>query len=165
MKVIFLDFDGVITTARSKGKLDKDKMLLLKRIVDATGAKIVISSSWRSLSLEDTISNITDTNDYFVGENPFICPEAVVGVTPVMRAFRNSDKKVTFSLPRGCEINRYLDEHREIDDYVILDDDSDMLLCQKDNFVQTDGIDGLTEADVERAIEILNYGKAEDIRV
>lgn len=50
MKVIFLDFDGVITTEKSRWCLDKDKMLLLKRIVDATGAKIVISSSWRRLT-------------------------------------------------------------------------------------------------------------------
>lgn len=160
MKVIFLDFDGVITTAKSRWCLDNDKMLLLKRIVDATGAKIVISSSWRSLSLKDTISRITDTNDYFVGGNPFICPKSVVGITPVMRAFRDSDENVTFSLPRGCEIKRYLDEHREIYDYVILDDDSDMLLCQKDNFIQTDGIEGLTESDVELAIEILRMNES-----
>lgn len=34
--------------------------------------------------------------------------------------------------------------------------DQDMLLCQKDNFVHTDSEIGITEKDVERAIEILN---------
>lgn len=163
MKVIFLDFDGVITTEKSKWCLDKEKMLLLKRIVDATGAKIVISSSWREFSLEETVRHITDTDNYFVGGNPFICPESVVGITDRMYSFCYGDDDRHFRLPRGCEIQHYLDGHDDIDGYVILDDDSDMLLCQKDNFIQTDGIEGLTEADVELAIKILKNGKTEDI--
>lgn len=47
MKVIFLDFDGVITTMKSRWNLCKEKMELVKEIVDKTDAKIVISSSWR----------------------------------------------------------------------------------------------------------------------
>ena len=43
MKIIFLDFDGVITTPASRGCLSAQKMQLVKKIVDATGAKIVIS--------------------------------------------------------------------------------------------------------------------------
>lgn len=137
MKVIFLDFDGVITTLRSNWCLDKDKMLLLKRIVDATGAKIVISSSWRRHTLEDTLKDITDTSNCFVGANPFICPESVVGITDRMYSFCYGNKTKHFRMPRGVEIQHYLDGHRDIDGYVILDDDSDMLLCQKDNFIQT----------------------------
>lgn len=40
--------------------------------------------------------------------------------------------------------------------YVILDDDSDMLLEQAEHFVKTDTLLGLSEDDVERAIKILN---------
>ena len=79
MKVIFLDFDGVITTLKSKYKLDPDKMALIGRIMDATDAKIVISSSWRRFSLEETIKEITDTSQFNVGDNPFPYPDAVVG--------------------------------------------------------------------------------------
>ena len=46
-KIIFLDFDGVITTLKSKWTIDNEKVELVKQICDATGAKIVISSSWR----------------------------------------------------------------------------------------------------------------------
>ena len=46
MKVIFLDFDGVITLP-PKWHLESDKIKLVKKIVDETGAKIVVSSSWR----------------------------------------------------------------------------------------------------------------------
>ena len=51
---------------------------------------------------------------------------------------------------------RYLDEHPEVESYVILGDDADMLLPQKEHFVQTDAVEGITEEDAERAIRILN---------
>ncbi|KAL1499876.1 hypothetical protein AB1Y20_012559 [Prymnesium parvum] len=46
MKLIFLDIDGVIC-CNLVGRLEEEKMLQLKRIVDATGAKIVLSTDWR----------------------------------------------------------------------------------------------------------------------
>lgn len=156
MKVIFLDFDGVITTRQSKYKLDPEKMALVGRILDAADAKIVISSSWRRYSLEETIKHITDTGNFFVCGNPFTYPEAVVGVTERMYSFCYPNNNRHFGLPRGCEIEHYLNRHNDIDSYVIIDDDQDMLLCQAENFVHTNGEIGLTEDDVEKAIEILN---------
>lgn len=38
MKVIFLDFDGVITTLESRWNIDLEKCKLVKRICDETGA-------------------------------------------------------------------------------------------------------------------------------
>lgn len=156
MKVIFLDFDGVITTPKSKYKLDPERMALVGRILDATGAKVVISSSWRRYSLEDTIKHLTDTSHFLIDGNPFPYPEAVVGITERMYSFCYPNNNIHFCLPRGCEIEHYLNQHSEVDNYVIIDDNQDMLLCQADNFVHTNGITGLTEEDVERAIEILN---------
>ncbi len=49
--------------------------------------------------------------------------------------------------------------HKEIEvdfNYVILDDDSDMLLEQAEHFVKTDTYLSLSEDDIERAINILN---------
>lgn len=60
---------------------------------------------------------------------------------------------------RGVEIKQYLDEHPEIENHVILDDDSDMLLSQKDHFIKTDSESGISEKNVKRAIEILNNVK------
>ena len=156
MKVIFLDFDGVITTLKSKYKLDPDKMALIGRIMDATDAKIVISSSWRRFSLEETIKEITDTSQFNVGDNPFPYPDAVVGVTERMYSFSYPNNDRHFGLPRGVEIQYYIDTHKEIEQYVILDDDCDMLLCQADNFIHTDTYEGISELDAEKAIVILN---------
>lgn len=156
MKVIFLDFDGVITTLKSKYKLDPDKMALIGRILDATDAKIVISSSWRRFSLEETIKDITDTSRFNVGDNPFPYPDAVIGVTERMYSFCYPNNDRHFDLPRGVEIQHYIDTHKEIEQYVILDDDCDMLLCQANNFIHTDTYEGISELDVEKAIVILN---------
>jgi hypothetical protein len=67
---------------------------------------------------------------------------------------------------RGDEIQAILNQKPEIENYVILDDDDDMLTSQRGNFVMTscninhpDCIDigyGLTRECTSRAIRILN---------
>lgn len=155
MKVIFLDFDGVITTEASKWRLDTNKMLLVKRICDETSAKIVISSSWRRFTLEDTF-NMLSEYEQSGREVPFILKAYVVGITSRMYAFKEGNVHLHYGLPRGCEISRYLTEHKDISKYVILDDDTDMLLEQAPYFINTNWGLGISEQDVEKAIEILN---------
>lgn len=155
MKVIFLDFDGVITTEASKWHLDTNKMLLVKRICDKTNAKIVISSSWRRFTLEDTF-NMLSEYEQSGREVPFILRDYVIGITARMYAFKEGNVRAHYGLPRGCEIRRYLTEHEDISNYVILDDDTDMLLEQAPCFINTNWGLGISEQDVEKAIEILN---------
>ena len=65
-KIVFLDIDGVLNTGWWYTQMDrntpKDKygyafdpksVANLKRILDETGAEIVISSSWKSLGLSE----------------------------------------------------------------------------------------------------------------
>ena len=61
-KYIFLDIDGVLNSMdwfeRNKGakkhiEINPDKVKLLKEIVAQTGAKIVLSSTWRDLAAHD----------------------------------------------------------------------------------------------------------------
>lgn len=49
MKVIFLDIDGVLNTFASPEdtRMDEFRLTYLKRIIDATGAKVVLTSSLR----------------------------------------------------------------------------------------------------------------------
>lgn len=55
MKVIFLDIDGVLNSVRydrertpeNDNNIDETRLPLLKQVVDQTGARIVLSSSWR----------------------------------------------------------------------------------------------------------------------
>lgn len=155
MKVIFLDFDGVITTLKSKYSIDNGKVELVKNICDATGAKIVISSSWRRYTLEQTIEAITNEEKVY-GKNPFPYPEYIIDITSRMYGFKYGNKETHYGLCRGVEIDRWLREHQDVTNYIILDDDSDMLLSQKKHFIKTHALNGICKKDVEKAIKILN---------
>lgn len=163
-KYIFLDIDGVIATAESveEGEwgLVDSKQVLLGQILDKTDASIVLSSSWRKHTLQETKT--------YMFEKGFRFTDKIVGVT--IRAYHYIEKGIHLSIPRGVEIKQWIDtnlhssngkifvrKHLGLDyNYVIIDDDSDMLLEHKDNFVRTDFTLGLIEQDVEKAILILN---------
>lgn len=155
MKIVFLDIDGVLNNADdSDPHTYKDGCYFyspacvtrLNNITDKTGAKIVVSSTWRlGKTVEQLQAQLLE-----------------MGVTGDV-----IDK--TCSLAhldgyRGNEIIKWVKDnedllgyhHYNFKEYVILDDDSDMLLWQKDNFVHTDGYRGLTDSDVYDAISILN---------
>lgn len=150
MKVIFLDFDGVITIP-PKWHLQANKIRYIKKIVDATGAKIVISSSWRQGTVELTIEKMLG--------RPKRCPrnkifnwfiDNLYDVTPWC-----ADDKYN-GTGRGGEIQTWLDNHPKVDNYVIIDDDHDMLDSQLYHFVQTNYEDGITELETNWCIKILN---------
>ena len=146
-KIIFLDFDGVITTYFSDWEIDNDKCLLVKKICDETGAKIVISSSWRYSTVEKTIDEY-NLHDWIL--TPYI-----VGVTEHLDMSTGWDL-LSYFPQRGLEISEYINKSGLVQNYVILDDDSDMLYIQKDHFIKTDTYKGLSEENVQQAIKILN---------
>lgn len=165
MKIIFLDIDGVISTQKSHYALDKDACDLLGKIIDATDAKIVISSSWRRNTVEDTKEELTTVRPLV--PFPFPYADRIIGVT--IRAYAYVMQGVHLGIPRGVEIKQWIDTHIHSDNgkdwnhkevgvdfnYVILDDDSDMLLEQAEHFIKTDTYLGLSENDAEQAIKIL----------
>jgi hypothetical protein len=146
MKAIFLDFDGVITIP-PKWYLKADKIKYIKRIVDETEAKIIVSSSWRMDTVEETRKNMIYKEKrcprnkmlYWLIDN-------IYDVTPW----------VGLGNGRGGEIQQWLNDHPEFDSYVILDDDHDMWDSQMYHFVQTNYEDGITEVETVRAIKVLN---------
>ena len=175
MKVLFLDIDGVLNSENwfayriycvknnmvnilmnfvdtddrnIKHKLttlDDRAIANLNRIIEETECKVVLSSSWRS-SIES--ENIFTQNLLKLKGFKY----EFYDVTPRLWF---SD----FSIRRGEEIKFWLDkesEKHEIESFVILDDDSDMLPEQMNNFIHVDGQVGLTDRDVLTAIEILN---------
>ena len=158
LKVIFLDVDGVLNSelSREQERNNFDNWMEhevsemhvnnLKKIVDATGAQIVLSSSWRFDHpkatgrdfIADPLMKILDRKLKAVGLD-------IIDVTPDLRG------KI-----RGVEIQDWLDRHSEVEKFVILDDDTDMTDAQKPFFVNTTFKNGLTEDLANKAIEILN---------
>jgi hypothetical protein len=149
MKIIFLDIDGVLNVigqgrdefGQTFHKHFEDN---LRWIIEQTGAKIVISSTWR-LSGIDVMQRMWKKRG-LAGD--------VIDITPIVH-----------NVIRGIEIQHWIDEH-SITYYCIIDDDNDMLTSQKNNFVRTSGnkdhpdcVDigyGLTRKCAERVVEILN---------
>lgn len=54
-KLIFLDIDGVLDTYASRYQLDPVLMARLGTLLERSGAKIVVSSSWRAMDVAGTI--------------------------------------------------------------------------------------------------------------
>lgn len=136
-KIIFLDFDDVITHPKSKQQIDPKKVELIIKIIKATSAKIVISSSWKKGKDLDSFKY-----ECLKGINPLFI-ESIIDLTSNIGSCR------------GDEIQEYLNLHK-VDSYVILDDDSDMLESQLLNFVQTDTCFGISEREVDICIDLLN---------
>lgn len=134
MKVIFCDFDGMI---RVGDKFSKSAVSNLNKLLkEVPEAKIVISSSWRHKGMKvckDTLS----ANGVDVGR--------VIGMTDILK----NDPE------RGHHIQRWLDSHKEVDKFVILDDKSDMRPEMRE-LVQTNPHVGLTSADVKKAVKLLS---------
>jgi hypothetical protein len=161
MKIIFADIDGVfnlIPQGRDQyGAIWHPHLVEnLKTVIEQTGAKIVVSSTWR-LSGESVMKDMwRDRN----------LPGEVIGVTPCFHKELREIEDFYERMERGKEIQAWLDLHPEVTNYVILDDDNDMLPSQQGNFVRTsnninheDCVDigyGLTKICAQDAIRILN---------
>lgn len=155
MKIIFLDIDGVLNCENSRSccgeyrGIDDKKAKNLAKIVEKTGAKIVLISTWKEgwykidKKYQDILANYLDKKMKKQGLIIF-------------------DKTLDYSggqyLSRGEGILEYL-SRAHAKNYVILDDlQFDYDGCGlTNNFVKTNNIrDGLTEILADKAIEILN---------
>lgn len=159
MKIIFLDIDGVLNCENAyragecqyqewvweDGRRDYHQKFcswskeLLNKLILETGAKIVISSTWRNGGIE-FMKKVWELEE-MEGE--------IIGITPNF-----SGKIKGYTVPRGCEIDWYLKndlgfnhinwcletqteymDKSGVDNYIIIDDDSDMLYGQRNHFV------------------------------
>ena len=162
MKIIFLDIDGVLNIIPQDydefgGIFHPNFVDNLKHIINETGAKIVISSTWR-------MNGLIEMKRMWVVRG---LPGEVIDITPTCSQMVDWGKFEFFDeVERGHEIQDWIDKHPEVTNYVILDDDNDMLESQRNNFVRCannkdheDCVDigyGLTKQCAEQAIKILN---------
>jgi len=178
-KIIFLDIDGVVNIP-PYNMFDVLCMERLKYIIQQTGAKIVVSSSWRC-------SDSTLMKEQFDKHGfPQDLWDEIIGIT--VHGYTETKKGSSLPIPRGVEIKHWIDRHLvypwhanpELDHlykefkedqsfkkmfsnklgkdfvYIILDDDADMLLEQAPWFIKTSSETGLTDNDMKSAIDKLN---------
>ena len=146
MKILFLDIDGVCNSKDTFTKepnahfpIDKYMAFMVGKIQLYTDCKVVLSSSWRhhSESVEEIKKRIVPIHD-ITGS----CCSGIRGA----EIYTWINKNITFEERKEGGSFRY----------AILDDDSDMLLLQKDHFFQTSWDTGLTEEIMNKVIKHLN---------
>ena len=178
MKIVFLDIDGVLNSndwyVRRQAEIameeihkqypfyeiDPKAVEQLNRITDTTGAVLVLSSTWR---LGQTLEN----------RQELFKTVGITGQLVGMTIHMNAAGHIGYTIPRGCEIDHYLDgmnfqrinwskktqeeylEKTEVKNYIILDDDSDMLYNQREHFVKVPAMHGLTSKLADKCISIL----------
>ncbi len=157
-KIIFLDIDGVLNSEKAYLRGDCKYVewewedgtkehhqsfcpvskLYINHLIKITEAKVVISSTWRRSGL-DFMKKVWEVEE-MAGE--------IIGITPSFRGDVDG-----YTIPRGCEIEKWLEdkgfshinwseekqqdimEKSGIENYIIIDDDSDMLYSQRNHFV------------------------------
>ena len=162
-KIIFLDFDGVLNTEHYQGLLryqgepwqdehgaffDPNAVKQLRRIIDATGADIVIESSWKYLGL-NAMKELWKVRNL---------PGRVIDITPssVSDEYLLKNLDTTMLHCKGMEIASWLSKQAEDIRYVIIDDEYVILDSQLPHFILTNPYEGITEEQTNRAISILN---------
>ena len=158
VKIVFLDFDGVLnssaflsTGAHQLGDLDPVAVVRLDRLVARSGSQVVVSSAWRlQCSLPELRARLAARG--FTGE--------VLGTTPELPA--SAGVAGVWSLPRCAEIRAWIAAQDEPPTgFVILDDaelEPDELGELQACFVRVDAAIGLRDEDVEAALRILDGG-------
>ena len=170
MKVIFLDIDGVLNTTntfrlrkeeyKKTGKyrlaIDEYRVEYLKRIIDESGAKIVLTSAWRR-SFKKEMTRIVSLDEK---------------AQKLQNLFSKYDIEIyditsvdSFDINREKQIKEWLERKDNIETYIIIDDElciykdlTDRVIKNKfmnSNIEDETGL-GLGENHIEIAINLLN---------
>lgn len=166
MKVLFLDIDGVLNSlewakvngfgcppgkakrcSKDRLKWDPSAVKRLRRVIETTGASIVISSAWRGYGA----SAVRKWRAMFAVYGWRRAP--VIGETPDLAMCHPSG--IYAAVKRGEEVDAWIKSHPHvIDKFVCVDDGNDWLPHQP--VVITSMEFGLTETDVQECIRLLN---------
>jgi hypothetical protein len=133
MKIIFLDFDGVLNSVRSAHafggypwninpesikQFDPIALTTIRNFCNDYDIKIVVSSTWRKSFSPEDLGKALDL--------------PIIDKTPDFHMSRS----------RGLEIQSWFVNNPGEYEYAIIDDDSDMLETQLTRFIQTDPYEG-----------------------
>ncbi len=163
MKVVFLDVDGVLNSERywdrvrdtitdldymtGSGKLIDDEAVgRLNALIEATGAKVVVSSTWRRKRTVEELQALLASRGFagdVVGKTADYVDAAVAGVADAREVRREHEIRHWLST---TDLN--------VDVFVILDDEAEMGSLG-DRLVRVSGDVGLQDENVARAVRLL----------
>lgn len=156
MNIIFLDIDGVLNTERfqkiqiKNGEssiydaqffFDPIAMNNLRDLINQTNSHVVISSSWRTSEkyYQELLYNFKQ----------YKLLDRIIGKTPILFKEDGFTQK-----ERGLEIQSYLDNNKNIDNFVIIDDEDDLLHLEN-KLAKCNEYYGFTKEVKEKALKIL----------
>jgi hypothetical protein len=176
-KIIFLDIDGVLNFQSHyeskefneqvkkdmtdnleafKSEINPEAVERINRLCKETGAEVVLSSSWRRNMSIDGIQKIMN----YCGAT-----FKIIDRTPLIGTARGFEIEEWLSNKGFSHIHWSIEEQRQvmdrsgIDNYVIIDDDNDMLYRQRNHFVHIlpppRHLHGFDEAHFNKALAIL----------
>lgn len=152
MKILFLDFDGVMVTDRYQAQMmainsplrdeygaqfDPVCVENLRHIIDATDADIVVTSTWKMEMGLDGIQQMWDAR---------LLPGKVIGVTPDIDPIH-----------RGEEIQAWLDANQGTVRYAIIDDCPILEFFREERLPHLFKVDERTGLDEETAKIVIEY--------
>ena len=153
MKVILISLLFFIYLFRKKNidgiesEVDVEKIKLLKQAVIQTGAKVVLSSSWRHTKNGEQLKELLAKFEIYTDRTPYL---------------QNK---------RGIEIKQWLINNENIEDFVILDDEifdtyDDILMSKLIKVSNGDGRnfgEGLLQKDIDEIVK--RFGKIKEKNV
>lgn len=143
MKVIFLDFDGVINNINSNDLVDFENIKYLLEIIKITNAKIVATTSTKYSLQRKYKSDYKKTTFSKYVEKLKKYNIEIYDITPYINENRE------------LEIKEYLKNHSEIEEFLILDDDY-IIESLKEHQVFLNFYKGITIEHVNPSLNILN---------
>jgi len=145
-KVLFLDIDGVLNSKifykylykpeNGESRFDPYCVILVKKLIEEFSLKIVISSTWRDGAINRLMKELNDNNFMEYLHEDWL--------TPIVRPAN-----------RGKEIELWLGNHPEVEDYIILDDNVNIMDHQMDKFVKTSMHMGMVQEHYSQARNLL----------
>ena len=156
MKIIFLDFDGVMVTDRYQAQLTATNSPLrddygakfdpvcvenLRQIIDATDAEIVVTSTWKMEMGLDGIQKMWNARNL---------PGKVIGVTPDIDPIH-----------RGDEVQAWLDANPGAVRYAIIDDCPILDFFREEQLPHLFKVDERTGLDEKTAIRVIELQKSQ----
>lgn len=146
-KILYTDIDGVLNSKAYENKLgrrmiingagdfpdiDPEAMKRMNRIIEATGCDVILSSGWR----------------FFPNMQKFIYKSGLSVFPGIVD---------TCGRDRGFEILSHVQKRNNVYSYAILDDnDFTISEIHGSHFIKTNFDTGLTDADADNVINILN---------
>lgn len=142
MKVIFLDFDGVINSYQSE-LVDPECVGVLSAIIEETNAKVVATSASRYAFLEGKVTYLE--SDFY---RDYVKRLQAYGI-------QIDDIVPCIHKNKEIEIQTYLQQHPNISEYLVLDDDY-FYVSLLGHEIYIDFERGLSIFDFQPAVDILN---------